>query len=254
MSVLDYFFQKTSISQSTPEVSNTITTATIQSSIPEPVTKLSNGITTGASNSRMNQDIQRDAMIKKYNYDFKLSPMQNAYLEMNARFNGNWQDRKIKDIIDNYLDCVKNFDKFPSECLGIANGIDRASYDYRDLSCPLYLINTSDNSRECDSIKPIHGSRDKLKSAQTKLEKACPTYYLVQDDAKRSETCYLMALEYWKVKTTNYLDSLKNGDKDKFRSSVILPTSFDRTERSDILRKNYFNDNSFEYPKNDDLK
>jgi hypothetical protein len=179
---------------------------------------------------------QKQDMIKKYHYDFTLSPMQNAYLEINSRFNGNCEKQRVQELISKYNTCLQSAGDGSSKCDVILDQKIIKSgmpFHYSDeiKRFPIYAVTFLPNINPSRKFNYAHTN------ALKKLKASCPNYYLLQNDPKNSETCYLEALDYWTVVTTNYLNSVKQ------------PTNLDRSDRSDILRRYYFNDNSFEYPK-----
>lgn len=201
------------------------------------------------------QSSTQTVKILKYQYDSRLSPMQNAYLEINSRFNGNSEVSEIRNLVDKYKTCVENSNSGVSACNGMLN-------DKLDRPCGRILnknaLDLSIRHDPTDSFvklpcvdKDYNNNINKHTMAIQNLETSCPNYHLLQDEPNKRDICYLAALDYWKFVTNGYLANLRLYGNYTDRS---LPVSLEQSDRSDLLRKYYFNDSKFSYPKYGNIK
>lgn len=182
---------------------------------------------------------KRDEIYYKYNYITKLSPMQNAYLEMTSRFYEQYQYPSIaskyfgttypsaKKALDQYTKCM-NSSRNEFICIDHLRQLRFYELDEELRSQPSWCkINETDDFVSKHAIEI------------NKLETVCPEYYLQSNDPYKNETCYLASLEYWKFMATYQIN----------QNSGSIFNDFHNNQRSYILRKYYFNTDSFPYPK-----
>lgn len=215
------------------------------------------------------EETKRAEIIAKYQYDFKLSPMQNAYLEMVSRFNGNCAYPKLKTLMTSYRECLKrdSYDKCNDMFFEIKRdqsneGLDLNRFPFHTFvqRIPFFCIDRNNNINYRHQL------------AINDLVQECPNYYTPETNPETTEKCYLASLKYWQnvmdlhIETRNSSELFNcNCSKVKqhhiyvARTHDILTkslnkTNFEQTETSTLLRKYYFNNGTFPYPKGDHLK
>jgi hypothetical protein len=204
-----------------------------------------------------NQEIEngaREQLVRKYQYDFTLSPMQNAYLEINARnmarfykreiyFSGNLDGTEFQMF--KYMNCVRNIENSKKWKNGIHDPSICDIY-FPEIKEPKLLLSSSysvnysplyDNNNKFKH--PDQKDDDKHMDAINELNNACPNYNKVLTDPSIVEHCYGSALKYWQTVV-----------------SIHMGTNRDllRTDDSNLLRKYYFNSGGFGYPKYPDIE
>jgi hypothetical protein len=199
----------------------------------------------------------RDISEEKHQYDFNMSPMQNSYLEILSRFNGNCPYPELKSMVKSYTACLK-----------------RDSYNKCNNLLPQIVKSNPRNvsifpMRDFPGIFPIHKFPGKFPShdhdlssdinyrhllAIKDLEHACPNYHTPGSDPETIQTCYSASLNYWQTVMDLYVENMNHYDSKSRAAKSLNKTTFDQTENSILLRKYYFNNPSFAYHKHGDIK
>jgi hypothetical protein len=187
------------------------------------------------------QETTKDDMIKKYQYNFDKSSMQNAFNEIASRFSGNCQVPSINRFFSEYINSVK------TSGYGLDHNFKMNSYKNLFFKRKQYFPFYSDLYLRGDRLNGDFPKTDgkfyyQHKIVRGELLKACPNYYEVQTDPKQSETCYLSALDYWKAVTNGYFATLSDNDRRRYY------TNLDQSDRSKFLREHLFNKQNIRYP------
>lgn len=187
------------------------------------------------------QEITKDELIKKYQYNFKKSPMQNAFDEMASRFAGHCSEQKIYEFFTKYINSVKTNGYKCDDSFSADPYINLFHNDkqYLPFFATLCIRKTQINN---DPPKTNGEFRDQHRFVKNELVKACPTYHEVQTDPKQSEICYLAALDYWKATTIGYFTTLDPHDRRTYY------TTLDQSDRSKFLREYFFDKKDIRHP------
>jgi hypothetical protein len=182
-------------------------------------------------------------LIEKYQYDFKLSPMQNAYLEILSRFNGNCPYPELKSMITSYTMCLKrdSHDKCNSMLTEIKSN--------EGLNLNEFPLHTFKNKFPFVQVYKNKDTVYRHELAINDLVQSCPNYYTPGTDPEATEKCYLASLKYWQDVMELHVETLVNSDHYAKITKILKKTKFDQTENSMLLRKYYFNNGNFPYPR-----